>query len=206
MGDRTWLHLNYLKSEEKEIDKIFEGFNEIEESDATIYGFQGEVEGGGFDQTSLAIKKKLTFWGSHGTGDNYGPLCFACCRGFYAETKTDHDGSPVITLASNGIMDLADVKAARKYFIVQKMVDIEVEKEEMRIQVVSLGEHISATSDVQVSLKKQVEEVMAATKLSDLEEFMHDNELSKDITAGSPAPVDHPDTKKKDITERIGQL
>ena len=83
-----------------------------DEIDAVVY----EAEKGWNNQIRELAKAKLTFYGSHSAGGDYGPMVFVCIKGDFVECSSDIDGFPVVSVGYDGFVE-HQMEQAMKYWL-----------------------------------------------------------------------------------------
>jgi hypothetical protein len=125
MGDRTWLSITFPKIDRHVFKNVF-GFDEPEEecdnNDGTLRWQMFEMNYGGYDFISELASNKLTFNANSGSGDEYGPMAYACFKGELIEINTDHEGWWTIRIDKDGI-NQHDLDEYQKYFKLREKID-----------------------------------------------------------------------------------
>lgn len=118
MGDRCWLSMTFKTSDLPVFEEVLgKGFwNERDENGDGVTVHVCEANYGWYEERLKLAKRGITFWGSHGEGDEYGAATFVAHAGEYEEVEAIHDGSPVVRVEAPGIATKADMNGVRNYF------------------------------------------------------------------------------------------
>jgi len=117
MGDRCYIEVEYRKKDEVQIrDIIGCDWEEVKNEDCgVVTGVYFEANCGMYDELQRMANDSIVFKGYHGSGGDYGAASFACFQGILAYQNT-LDGTPVIAISENCVMNEVDLEAAKEYF------------------------------------------------------------------------------------------
>ena len=101
-----------------------------EELEATSYEVsEWEANYGYWDQTQNAAKAGCVFYGSHGSGSEYGAGGFVGVGEKFYGVDMGHDGYPTVDVQDDGKLDQKDLENVREYLKARKVVRTEFGEE-----------------------------------------------------------------------------
>lgn len=117
MSDSCWVQV-YVREDQLETFCQASGLCYVTE--ATIEDGVGvfdleEVNYGGLNELDNAARAGVVFAGSHGAGDEYGPMRFAGVGGKYEEHCEGYDCTLILYVRENGTIPAANLKALKKF-------------------------------------------------------------------------------------------